>query len=105
MDRAFLEACKVTILTSWTLGHIQVMPDLSRDSFDWAWFTVNTRAVYLDTDPRSGLAFHKLKLDGGGVCKNGTRWSFRTDLPRSISQYMDLPQSMVDMLIYIFLFS
>jgi len=38
------------------LAALQVDPGMSRARFDWAWFTVNTRAVYLDTDPRHPCA-------------------------------------------------
>jgi len=30
----------------------QVYPGLDRSRFEWAWFTVNTRAVFLERDPR-----------------------------------------------------
>lgn len=30
----------------------EVYPGLERSQFDWAWFTVNTRGVFLDRDPR-----------------------------------------------------
>jgi len=33
----------------------EVYPGLDRSRFDWAWFTVNTRAVFLDKDPRFTL--------------------------------------------------
>jgi len=33
----------------------EVYPGLDRSRFDWAWFTVNTRAVFLNKDPRFTL--------------------------------------------------
>ena len=39
----------------------------SLTEFSWAWFTVNTRAVFLDHDPRFG---NKKKTDSGSSTRS-----------------------------------
>ena len=53
VDKDFKEVSQVIQNSDlFLLIKLQVYPGLDRSRFDWAWFTVNTRAVFLDKDPR-----------------------------------------------------